>query len=109
MIDELCEAIKRVVKTPFGNIDNDTINGLSEVESKKALGLAVKTVFYQAKQIHILAGKGPAGDHLMGLFNRQRKMWLQHAEDAEQQLAQRKLASIPSCKTCLAQLYLLVS
>lgn len=102
MIGELSTAIERVVKTPLRNINNETINGLSEAESKKALGLAIKGMYYQAKQLNIFVGERAVDHHLIEHFKKQRDIWEAYAHEVGHELPPRKLAPVSTCTALLA-------
>lgn len=90
VIDRLTTAIERLTKAPLRTITNETINGLGEAESKKVLGLAIKAMFYQAKQVDILIGENSAGENFIKLFDKQREMYEKHAQEVERELQRRK-------------------
>ncbi|KAH7706008.1 hypothetical protein AAVH_26779 [Aphelenchoides avenae] len=90
LIDRLTTAIERLMKAPLRTITNETINGLGEAESKKVLGLAIKAMFYQAKQVDILIGENSAGENFIKLFDKQREMYEKHAQEVERELQRRK-------------------
>lgn len=94
MLVELIVAMQSVLKAPLSNINNETIRGLSDDESKKALGLAIKTIEYQEKQMNVLVGERSSGELLTELYKRQGRMFMKCAEEAEQELLQRKLTTI---------------
>lgn len=94
VINQHVLAIQRVAQTDLQDINNETINGLSEAASKRVLGLAIKTVVYQRKQMLFYADNKEASERIGSVFSRQRTAWMNKTCEIEQELLRRKLATI---------------
>ncbi|KAH7709854.1 hypothetical protein AAVH_22878, partial [Aphelenchoides avenae] len=89
LVEKFSDAIECVAKAPLRSIDNETIGNLSEAESKKALGFAIKAMMFQAKQMLILISRDSAGERLVKLFESQRFRFEEHAAEVDQELQRR--------------------